>query len=73
MTFEKIQYQVLPVGTAEVMQIKQPNGSDFLHFSLHMQMGGITGLIRIKTDRAGKILLYESALSKLIIKPQLVC
>lgn len=71
--FEKMQYQLLPAGLAEVMQIRQTDVSDRLHFSLTIQIGEITDFIKIQTDRAGKILVYESALSKLIIKPQLSC
>jgi hypothetical protein len=71
LTFNKIQYQLLPIGVAEVMQIKQNKISDVLHFSLTMQIGEITDYINIKTNQEGKVLLYESAISKLIIKPQL--
>jgi len=69
-SFEKIQYQLLPAGLAEVMQIKKTNVSDTLHFSLNVQLGEINDFINIETDCTGKVILYESALSKLIIKPQ---
>jgi len=70
-SFEKTQYQLLPAGMAEVKQIKQTNESDRLHFSLNLQVNGITDIVNITTDYAGKVILYESALSKLRIKPQL--
>ena len=71
--FEKVQYQLLPVGLVEVMQIKQTNESDILQFSLNIQVGEMTDFVNIKTDNKGKVLQYESALSKLIIKPQPLC
>lgn len=70
---EKMQYQVLPIGMAEVMQIKQENISDTRLFSLNIHIGEMSDFINIQTDQSGKVLLYESALSRLIIKPQLVC
>lgn len=71
--FEKVQFQLLPVGLAEVMQIKQSNTSDIRKFSVNIQVMDFTDFIHITTDHTGRTLLYESALSKLIIKPQLPC
>ena len=72
-TFEKIQYQLFPTGQAEVMQIKKEDKPTVYHFSINMYIGEMTDLTKIETDHTGKMLLFQSASTKLIIKPQLSC
>lgn len=69
--FEKVIYQMLPDGYAEVKQLRNTDpDQDTREFSLMMCMHNFTDIVKIKTDMFGKMLLFHSETNQITIKIQ---
>ena len=68
-SYEKVTYQMLPVGYAEVKQLPEPvTGQGIRDFSLLMYVQNFTDIIKIQTDKSGKLLSLHSEINQLTIK-----
>ena len=69
--YEKTPCQILPLGYAEVTEIKGTmNDSNTREFSLMMQLNEYMDSVLIQTDNSGKVINYQSEIGHLIIKQQ---
>ena len=69
--YEKVTYQILPTGYAEV---KQLHGTDSFqgvrNFSILMYIQNFSDIIKVQTDMLGKLLNFYSETNQLTIKIQ---
>lgn len=69
--FEKITYQMLPTGYAEVKQIQDSvSGRNERSFSILMFLQNFTDIVKVQTDMSGKMLFFHSETNQLTIKLQ---
>ena len=68
---EKVTYQMLPVGFADIKQIPDTVSSNNMReFSVLMYVRNFTDIIKIRTDVSGKLLSLHSVKNQLTIKKQ---
>jgi len=67
--YEKVTYQMLPTGFAEIKQLANTaSDSNICTFSLLLFVQNFTDIVKIQTDIAGKLLSLHSETSGLTIK-----
>ena len=68
-SYEKISYQMLPTGFAEIKQLSgSVSGDKIRNFSLLMCTQNFTDIIKVQTDISGKILSLHSEINNITIK-----
>ncbi|MDR1115493.1 MAG: hypothetical protein LBL33_05000 [Tannerella sp.] len=69
--YEKVTYQMLPMGYAEVKQLCDPDsGQGIRHFSIMIYLQSFVDIIKAQTDMFGKLLYYYSETNQITIKIQ---
>ena len=70
-SYEKITYQMLPTGYAEIKQLPNTASSQHIRsFSLLMYVHNFTDILKIQTDMCGKLLSLHSETNQVTIKLQ---
>jgi hypothetical protein len=70
--YETVIYQMLPVGLAEVKQIRTTDlEHNIRRFSILMQIQGYADIVNVQTDMFGKVLYYQSQSNGLTVKIQI--
>ena len=68
--YDKVTYQMLPMGYAEVKQLYSSAsfGQNMRNFSLLMYVQNFTSIVKIQTDMSGKLSFFHDEANQLIIK-----
>jgi hypothetical protein len=69
--YEKVTYQMLPIGYAEIKQLSNSVSVNGMRdFSLLMYMHNFTDVVKVQTDMSGKLLFFHSETNQISIKLQ---
>ena len=67
--YEKVTYQMLPMGYAEVKQLPNTVSNQVVrNFSFLMYVQNFTDILKVQTDISGKLLSLQSETNRLTIK-----